>query len=373
MKILMTADTIGGVWTFTMELAQALNEKGFEIALATMGRLPSPDQRLQAAKLKNVRLFSSDCKLEWMNNPWADVQRAGRWLLKIRDQFHPDVVHLNAHSFGSLPWHLPVVITTHSCMTSWWHAIRKKPFPSKWERYRQSVHAGLHAANEVVTPTHAMAELIQHIYQLPKTPHIIPNGRDSALFTPGPKHPFVFSAGRFWDEAKNLASLDAVAARLSWPIYVAGPLQHPDRLVRSPATNARLLGTLPLMHMRQWMSRADIYALPARYEPFGLSVLEAALAQCALVLGDIPSLREIWHDAAIFVPPDDTKALQDQLQALIKDPPRRRQLAVEAHARALRFTPQHMAAAYANLYRNLAKTKAAAPHRQRSDLVLQPS
>ncbi len=37
--------------------------------------------------------------------------------------------------------------------------------------------------------------------------------------------------------------------------------------------------------------RGDL-RLPARYEPFGLSVLEAALSGCALVLGDIPSLRE---------------------------------------------------------------------------------
>ena len=42
------------------------------------------------------------------------------------------------------------------------------------------------------------------------------------------------------------------------------------------------------------MARASIYALPARYEPFGLSILEAALSGAALVLGDIPSLREVW-------------------------------------------------------------------------------
>ena len=52
------------------------------------------------------------------------------------------------------------------------------------------------------------------------------------------------------------------------------------------------------------MGRAAIYALPARYEPFGLSILEAALSGCALVIGDIPSLREIWADAALFVPSD---------------------------------------------------------------------
>src|SRR5690606_23377104 len=112
--------------------------------------------------------------------------------------------------------------------------------------------------------TQAMAEAIEQLYEVPQKPRVIYNGRSPEMFKPGPKHPFILSAGRFWDEAKNLQALDAVAEDLCWPVYVAGPLQHPDRLAESPAYPARLLGMLPLMHMRQWMSRADIYALPAR-------------------------------------------------------------------------------------------------------------
>ncbi|MEB3829625.1 glycosyltransferase [Phormidium sp. CCY1219] len=56
--------------------------------------------------------------------------------------------------------------------------------------------------------------------------------------------------------------------------------------------------------LSHWYARAAIYAFPARYEPFGLSVLEAALSGCALVLGDIPRLREMWGDAAVFANPD---------------------------------------------------------------------
>ena len=59
-----------------------------------------------------------------------------------------------------------------------------------------------------------------------------------------------------------------------------------------------------------WLRRATIFALPARYEPFGLSALEAGLAGCALVLGDIP-MREVWHDAAMFVPPEQPAALEN--------------------------------------------------------------
>ena len=40
-RILMTADTIGGVWSYALELAQGLVRHGVEVALATMGRVPS--------------------------------------------------------------------------------------------------------------------------------------------------------------------------------------------------------------------------------------------------------------------------------------------------------------------------------------------
>lgn len=101
------------------------------------------------------------------------------------------------------------------------------------------------------------------------------------------------------------------------------------------------------------MSQAAIYALPARYEPFGQSALEAALSGCALVLGDIGSLRELWGPAALYVAPDDHDALRDVLLRLIEQPSLREELARSARARALRFTPTRMAHAYRRAYRQL--------------------
>jgi hypothetical protein len=106
------------------------------------------------------------------------------------------------------------------------------------------------------------------------------------------------------------------------------------------------------------MGRAAIYALPARYEPLGLSVLEAALAGCALVLGDIPSLREVWGgEAAIFVPPNDVDALADALELLRREPVRRARLAVCARARALEYGPARMAASYLAAYSSLLRAR----------------
>jgi glycosyltransferase involved in cell wall biosynthesis len=111
-----------------------------------------------------------------------------------------------------------------------------------------------------------------------------------------------------------------------------------------------------------WLQSASIYAFPARYEPFGLSILEAALAGCTLVLGDIPTLRELWDGAAIFVSPDHPDTLHAALKGLIGDPGLRHALSMRAHQRALTLTPRRMAGEYLELYAELlAQPKLQAP------------
>src|SRR5690606_33581318 len=170
----------------------------------------------------------------------------------------------------------------------------------------------------------------------------IANGRSRMGSARAQREPLVLAAGRLWDEGKNIAALTAVAPRLPWPVFIAGADRHPDG-GRIEQPNVRLLGQLPSDALASWFARAAIYALPARYEPFGLSALEAALGGCALVLGDIPSLREVWGDCAVFVPPEDHDALEASLRRLMDDDALRRAYAARAAERASRYTPASMA------------------------------
>jgi glycosyltransferase involved in cell wall biosynthesis len=140
---------------------------------------------------------------------------------------------------------------------------------------------------------------------------------------------------------------------------MAGEETHPHnetqrhRKRREEGGSSVHLGRLSAEELARWYAIAAIYVLPARYEPFGLSVVEAALSGCALVLGDIPSLREIWGEAAVFVPPDDGEAVAGAINALITDSTRRCQLAKMARDRAVEFTPQRMASGYLKAYQDL--------------------
>ncbi len=359
-RLLMTADTVGGVWTFALELARGLSGYGIEVALATMGAPLSPEQRTEASYVPRLEVYESYFKLEWMPDPWEEVADAGAWLLGLERRLDPDLVHLNSYVHANLPWHVPALVTGHSCVLSWWKAVKGTPAPPEWDRYRRAVGQGLAAASLVVTPTEAMRRALQENYpRFPAGP-VIPNGRTD-LYQQAPKEPFILSVGRLWDEGKNLAALDRVAPDLPWPVYAAGD-DHAPGGAAVALPNVHQLGRLGQDALVSWFERAAIYALPAKYEPFGLSALEAAQAGCALVLGDIPSLREVWAEAALYVPPDDSAALAGALRALIEDDARRAEFARKAQARALLYTPERMTDAYLGAYRGLLAQVITPPH-----------
>ena len=355
-RILMTADSVGGVWTYTIELMRALPQ--IEFALATMGAPITTDHRAEAAQLPNVHLFPSSYALEWMDDPWADVDRAGNWLLEIAREFKPDIIHLNGYTHAAMRWPAPVVVVAHSCVLSWWAAVKNCEVPYGYAEYRRRVSEGLNAAGVVIAPTAAMLTSLSGNYDWRGDGRVIWNARDPELFSPGKKRDVISSAGRLWDEAKNLAALEAAAPTVRWPIEVAGDSRHPNGH-QLQLTNVRALGKLPAEQLFEHLATSAIYALPARYEPFGLSALEAALSGCALLLGDIPTLREVWGDAAVFVSPDDHAALAAALNSLIDDATRRTDFARRARQRATEFSPARMAAAYVDAYCNCLTKKTA--------------
>jgi glycosyltransferase involved in cell wall biosynthesis len=184
---------------------------------------------------------------------------------------------------------------------------------------------------------------------------VIHNGRAVRPAADTARRPVVLGAGRLWDEAKNLQALVAVAPALPWPVELAGDLGENE-----DACAVTCLGRLPAEALLARMGKAEIFCSPARYEPFGLAALEAGMQGAALVLGDIPAQREIWGDAALFVPPDDTAALEVALLRLIRDPDERRQLQAAARARAARYTRERMTEAYLDLYSRIVCSSAEA-------------
>jgi glycogen(starch) synthase len=73
-------------------------------------------------------------------------------------------VHLNNFAHGNLPWKKPVVMMVHSCVLSWWKAVKKEQAPENWSNYRELVCRGLQAADLVIAPSAAMLKEAAELY-----------------------------------------------------------------------------------------------------------------------------------------------------------------------------------------------------------------
>ncbi|WMJ73378.1 glycosyltransferase family 4 protein [Cytophagaceae bacterium ABcell3] len=352
-KILMTADTIGGVWTYATELAKVLAPYNIHVHLATMGAPLSPEQQYDVRYTKNITVHESSYKLEWMENPWEDVEKAGAWLLELNKSIKPDLIHLNNYVHGSLPWGKPVLVAAHSCVLSWWQAVKNEDAPTEWSTYQQKVSEGLQAADLVIAPSQNMMHCAKEYYGPFKNSKVIYNGSDIGTFRKKSKKPIIFAMGRVWDEAKNLNLLAEIAAELPWPVYIAGDNQDPSNGELTNLRNVVFLGKLSKKEITKWLSEASIFVMPSRYEPFGLAMLEAGMSGCALVAGQIDSLAEIWENNAVFINNDDQQGLKECLIMLIENDSLRTSLANRAEMHSRRYDSRQMAENYFREYQKL--------------------
>jgi glycosyltransferase involved in cell wall biosynthesis len=362
MRILMTTDAVGGVWTYTVTLIRSLGEFGVDVTLAVLGPGPSPAQRDELQTLPNAEWAQWTGPLEWMPGGPEAVPAASEWLLSLSTRTRPDVVHLNGYGHAAWPFGCPVVVVAHSCVCSWWRAVKREPAPASLDVYRRLVTDGLAVADVVVAPTRAMLTALAAEYGFHGRTQVISNGCDLEALTPAVKEPLVFSAARFDDEAKNLAVLERASSAMVWPIVVAGAEPGEGRVhsreprsnpAPAPAPSVTRLGTIDRVGVAAWLARASIYVAPARYEPFGLSILEAARLRCALVVGDIPSLREVWGAAAVYVDPHDPDALAHRVNVLARHARHRQRMAHAASRRAARYTARACARSYYRMYQAL--------------------
>lgn len=355
-KVLMTADPIGGVWTYAMDLCRAYETAGIRVHLATMGCCLSESQHAEVKNIPNVELYESNYKLEWMDNPWNDVAASGEWLLKLEFELEPDIIHLNGYMHAVLDFKAPVMVVAHSCVLSWWQGVLNEPAPAEWDEYRQRVAAGLKAADAVVSISSTYAAEINRLYGAMDNIGVIYNGRDTKTFYTKQKKQQVFAMGRIWDEAKNLAILSKISNPEKLPILIAGDNIDPNTAEVVKIENVQLLGKLSQEAIKEYLAESYYYVLPAKYEPFGLSALEAALSGCLLLLADNPTLKELWGDSALYFHPDNPAEIDALLIHMQQQPALAAEMIKRSEEKARQYSLKNMAAKYLQLYQKLVQT-----------------
>ncbi len=358
MRLLITTDTVGGVWTFTGELTAGLLAEGHEVMLVSLGRLPNGAQTAQAEKLaaehpEQFRWIPTELPLEWMQANGSSYTAAEPLLLRLIDQYRPELVHSNQMCFGALPRAIPCVVTVHSEVRSWFQACRGGlPESSAWfTQYERLVREGLAGADAVTAPTQWMLDSAERSYGPFHAAEVIPNGRS----LPPPAQPVqrklqAVTAGRLWDEGKDVRMLAGV--RSSVPLLVAGEVASVDGARFEAPPGLDLLGPLGEDELLELFRASALYIVTSRYEPFGLAAVEAALCGCAIVANDIPSLREVWGDAAMYF--RGAEELSELLDRLAAEPALIAELAGRASRRAHEsYSRERMTARYRSLYERL--------------------
>jgi glycosyltransferase involved in cell wall biosynthesis len=333
-RVLITLDAVGGVWRYAIDVARGL--ESHDVACLLVGFGPAPDAA-QRADLGCGELVWTHEPLDWTVADAAALDRGTGTLISLARDWNADIVHLNLPSQAAgLPDWCPVVVASHSCVPTWWRAVQGTGLPAEWAWQVHRNQAGFQRANAVIVPSKSHAAALNAVYRPLPPLHVINNATAVAPANE-PKEPQVLGVGRWWDPGKNGAVLDEAAAGLAWPVILAGALDGPNGQ-HANFRNVQTPGALPHPEILALMRRSAIFAAPSRYEPFGLAVVEAAISGAALVLSDIPTFRELWNDAALFVPPGDSSGWSRAMTALAEDTVLRGRLSAAANARARQFT-----------------------------------
>ncbi|MDB5594965.1 MAG: putative glycosyltransferase, group 1 [Hyphomicrobiales bacterium] len=357
-RVLVTTDSVGGVWTYAATLATALRAAGLSPTLAVLGPSPSAAQLSMA---QDVRVIDTGAALDWQARSRAEIAAAADVIATLASSTGCDCLQLHSPAylaFGSFS--VPAVAVMHSCVGTWWSAVRGGGLPEDLAWRCELVKDGLLNAEIALAPTASFARDVARFYSVP-APKVVSNALpmqpasvEPAMAPAGSV--FAFTAGRLWDEAKAVHTLDEAAALIDMPVYAAGATTSgasDDNVFR----HLHPLGPLGAGQMRYVLARRPIFVSTSVYEPFGLSILEAADAGCALVLSDIPTLRELWQGAALFFPPRDAAALAAQLACVRHDVTLRDDLGRKASARSAAFSAGLQAERMMGIYRNVFRAR----------------
>jgi glycosyltransferase involved in cell wall biosynthesis len=356
------------VWNYTRELVTGLIGRGARVTLVSLGEIPLPQQTVWMENLAGLEYLPTAFRLDWMQEAECDLTDSFAYLTALVRELRPDLLHLNHVCYGSLPVDVPRMVVVHGDLISWWKAVHgRDPDDTRWMRwYHEVMLRGLSHATTVVAPSAWMLESLRACYLRPAYEAVIYPGRNPLFFNPYvAKEDSILAVGRFWDAGKQVSLLTQRIHPL--PVCIVSD-EAPALASKSPIradvklavanVNVALRGPQNDTQMRNLYSKASIYAATARYEPFGVSALEAALSRCAIVANDIPSFREVWGDAALYFRTNDESSLADLICTLQQDSELSRAYGNRAyqHART-RFTTKRMLDEYFQLYRRMLRAE----------------
>lgn len=349
MRILHIANHIeeigNGIVNVAVDLACMQSELGHQVAVASAGG--KYETLLTQYGVKHFHLDQSRKPINLVN--------AARCFRVITGQFHPDIVHGHMMTGILLAWFLRsgskygLVSTVHN------------------EFQTSSILMGL--ADRVITVSNAVADsmirrgIAKHKIRVvgnatlnsPRNPKI-----KDCLPVPLKRPAITTVAGMY--KRKGIGELiDAfiqVASQCSAHLYLVG--DGPEReefeaYARMSKYRDRIHFEGFQRHPQGYMLSTDIFVLASHHESFGLVLIEAREAGCAIVASDVDGIPETLDNrqAGILVPPLNSNALAAALSELLSQPSTLNKWKYQAQQNLERFHVTRASVATLSVYREL--------------------
>ena len=321
--LLSYTGTKGGMETYTRELYGELSrrETGLDFVGLASAEGGAMDLSWFPGELVRSRI-SGENRVVWAYGELV----ASSWHAHRR---RVDLVHCPA-TLGPMWTSMPTVITIHD-MLYWSHPeFMETPLytkPVKWMERR-----GAGNATRLITDSQVSADEIHRFLGFPTDRlHVVPLGpsraaarsevpiaeRENLVVASGARRPY-----KNWDGLiRALALVDpAERPRL---VVTGGRAGDPLPAVVDAA------GLHDWVEVRGWVAddelddlyrRARAMAMPTFAEGFGLPVIEAMAAGLPVIASDIPVLREVAGDSAVWFDPHDAESMADALRMVSTRP-----------------------------------------------------
>ena len=320
----------GGVQAHVLDLAARLREMGHhtEVLGPASEAVELPEWVTRGGAAVPVRYNGSVARLSF----GPQVRRIARHFIE-RGNF--DILHV--HEPNSPSYSMAALRMATGPIVATYHASAESSYALKL------VLPAIRGSLEKIRAGIAVSEEARRwqSQQVGTDPVIIPNGVDTARFqvarrTPGRQAmPEVVFLGRLDEPRKGLdVFLQAVDKLPRKPRVTVIGAGAPREVV-----GVEFTGLVSEDEKAEILGRADIFVAPnLGGESFGIILVEAMAAGCAVIASDIPAFAAVCgEDAGLLFPPGDASALAQQLQLLIDDVPLRTTLSARGVERAEDF------------------------------------
>jgi glycosyltransferase involved in cell wall biosynthesis len=329
---------IGGSERHVLELLPALRERGHDAGfLGLDDTRNAPDAFYEALAARDVPFERLACPRD------VDPRLARRVVAAVRTA-RPDVVHthlVHADVYGALARGSAVLVSTKH---------NDDPFRSGRARHLEKLLT--RRAARVVCITEALMRFNRDVVGLPagklRTVHYGLDAPPEPWGPPGGPElpddaPVLLAIARLVPQKGVDVALEATAVvRERHPdvrlvVLGSGPLRHDlEELAARRGLSDAVAFPGRVGDVAWWLRRAAMVVHPARWEGFGLALLEAMLCARPVVATAVSSIPEIVVDGetGLLVPPEDPRAFAAAVASLLDDPARADRLGEAGKARA---------------------------------------